>query len=170
MNLHTYIRDIPDFPKPGILFKDITPLLKEPKAFRYAVDSLSDKVKASEATAVAAIESRGFLFACPIAHALGLPFIPIRKPGKLPYKSLSVEYSLEYGVGNLEMHEDAFSSSDSVVIVDDLLATGGTAKGAAQLIETAGAKVVGCLFVIELTFLHGKTLLKDYSVDALLSY
>ena len=170
MDLKKYIRDIPDFPKPGILFRDITPLLKDPKAFAYTISKMSEIAKSKNPTVITAIESRGFLFACPIALQLGLPFIPIRKPGKLPYKSVAVEYALEYGSGTLEMHEDAVQKGDRVIIIDDLLATGGTAKGAAQLVEQVGATVQGFIFGIELSFLHGRSVLEGYSVDCLMEY
>ena len=170
MDLKKYIRDIPDFPSPGILFRDITPLLKDPKAFSYAVDQMAESVMSHKPTALVAIESRGFLFATPLSIKLGLPFVPVRKPGKLPYESVNVEFSLEYGSGKLEMHSDALNSSDKVVIIDDLLATGGTAKGAALLCEKVGAKVVGTQFAIELTFLNGRKALEGYDVGALLAY
>ena len=170
MNLKEYIRDIPDFPQPGILFRDITPLLKEPKAFHYVIDRMAEIARSRGATAIAAIESRGFLFAAPLALKMGVPFIPIRKPGKLPYDSVTVEYSLEYGSGKLEMHSDACSPSDKVLVVDDLLATGGTGSGAAQLIEKLGATVAGFIFAIELSFLEGRKNLKEYQVDSLLTY
>lgn len=170
MDLKKYIRDIPDFPSPGILFRDITPLLKDPKAFSYAVDLMSENVIDNKPTALVAIESRGFLFATPLSIKLGLPFVPVRKPGKLPYDSVTVEYSLEYGSGKLEMHSDALNSSDRVVIIDDLLATGGTAKGAAMLCEKVGAKVISAQFAIELSFLNGRKTLERYNVGALLTY
>jgi adenine phosphoribosyltransferase len=170
MDLKQYIRDIPDFPKPGILFRDITPLLKDPKAFAYCIDQMSEIARSKNPTVITAIESRGFLFAVPIAMQLKLPFIPIRKPGKLPYKSVAIEYSLEYGSGKLEMHEDGVHTNDRVIIIDDLLATGGTAKGAATLVENVGASVAGFIFAIELGFLHGRDLLKGYDVNCLIEY
>jgi adenine phosphoribosyltransferase len=170
MNLKEYIRDIPDFPTKGILFRDITPLLKNPSAFNYAIDQMVESVSRYKPTAICAIESRGFLFATPIALKMNLPFVPVRKPGKLPYESVTVEYSLEYGSGKLEMHGDALSSKDSVVIIDDLLATGGTAKGAALLCEKVGAKVVGYEFGIELSFLNGRNHLEPLPVNALIAY
>ena len=170
VDLKKYIRDIPDFPSAGILFRDITPLLKDPKAFDYAINQMAEKISASKPTAVAAIESRGFIFATPIAIKLGVPFIPVRKPGKLPYEAVSVEYSLEYGSGKLEMHADSLNNNDKVVIVDDLLATGGTAKAAADLCEKVGATVVGYQFAIELSFLGGRSVLSPKEVSALMVY
>ncbi len=170
MNLKDYIRDIADFPQKGILFKDITPLLAAPKAFNYAIDLMSDFVKNSNAQAIAAIESRGFIFACPLACKLNLPFILIRKPGKLPYKTKSVEYSLEYGCGKLEIHEDAIIQGMRVAIVDDLLATGGTAKGAAGLIEECKGSVCAYSFLIELSALGGNLLLNSDKIQSILQY
>lgn len=170
MNLKNYIRDIPDFPSPGILFRDITPLLKEPKAFRHTLSLLEERLQGSAITAITAIESRGFIFAAPLAVVLGVPFIPIRKPGKLPYESVNIEYSLEYGSGKLEIHSDALTSRDTVAVVDDVLATGGTAMGAAQLVGKLGANVGPMLFVIELGFLEGRKNLSGFQVDSLLIY
>jgi adenine phosphoribosyltransferase len=170
MDFKKFIRDIPDFPKPGILFRDITPLLKDPKAFASCIEQMAEIARSHQPTVITAIESRGFLFAVPIAMQLGLPFIPIRKPGKLPYKSIAVEYSLEYGSGKLEMHEDGVHKDDRVIIVDDLLATGGTARGAATLVENVGATVAGFIFAIELGFLKGRDILKGYPVDCLITY
>ena len=170
MDIKQFIRDIPDFPQPGILFRDITPLLKNPAAFSFALQQMAEIAQSKKPTAIAAIESRGFLFATPLAQMLSLPFIPIRKPGKLPYKSIAVEYSLEYGSGKLEMHEDAVEKNDRVLVVDDLLATGGTARGAADLIEKAGGNIAGFLFGIELSFLKGREFLGSYPVDTLISY
>lgn len=170
MDIKQYIRDIPDFPSPGILFRDITPLLKEPKAFRHVLALLEEKLKATPVTAITAIESRGFIFAAPLAASLGVPFIPIRKPGKLPYEAIQIEYSLEYGSGKLEIHSDALTSKDSVAIIDDLLATGGTAMGAAQLVEKLGARVAQMLFVVELEFLKGRENLKGFEVQSLITY
>jgi adenine phosphoribosyltransferase len=170
VDLKKYIRDIPDFPSAGILFRDITPLLKDPKAFDYAINQMAEKISGSKPTAVAAIESRGFIFATPIAIKLGIPFIPVRKPGKLPYEAVSVEYSLEYGSGKLEMHADSLGKNDKVIIVDDLLATGGTAKAAADLCEKVGASVVGYQFAIELSFLGGRDVLAPKDVSALRVY
>lgn len=170
MDLTKYIRDIPDFPKEGIIFKDITPLLKDASALSYAVKLVHDYYADAGITAVAGIESRGFIFGCPIAQSFDVGFIPIRKPGKLPYKTFREEYELEYGKDCVEMHIDATCPSDTVLIVDDLLATGGTAAAARKLIEQTGAKVAGYSFVIELTFLNGIKKLGNVPVLSLIKY
>ena len=168
--LKSKIRDIPDFPKPGIIFKDITPLVKDPASLRLAVHQLLHPFLGRDITAVAGMEARGFIFGSLVAWELGVPFIPLRKPGKLPYDVQSVSYDLEYGSAELEVHIDAVDKSDKVLLIDDLLATGGTAKASCQLIEKLGAEVVACAFVVELDFLAGRELLKDYEVHALLHY
>jgi len=168
MDLATWIRDIPDFPIEGILFKDITPLLHDAAAFREAVNRLVARYENEKIDLVAAIESRGFIFGAPLAHQLGAGFVPIRKPGKLPADTISVEYSLEYGTNTLEMHADAVQAGQRVLIVDDLLATGGSARAAAELVERCGGAVVGFAFVIELEFLHGIDRLEGYPVYSLL--
>lgn len=168
--LEAKIRDIPDFPKPGILFKDITPLVKDPAALRLAVHQLVHPFLGREITAIAGMEARGFIFGSLVAWELGLPFIPLRKPGKLPYDVHSISYDLEYGSTELQVHTDAFTANDKVLLIDDLLATGGTAKASCQLIEKLGATVVACAFVIELDFLQGRQLLKDYEIHSLLHY
>jgi adenine phosphoribosyltransferase len=170
MDLKQFIRDIPDFPQPGILFRDITPLLQDPKAFRFVMDRLTDEYRDAGLNAVVAIESRGFIFGAPLARNLGVSFVPVRKAGKLPAKHISVEYSLEYGTSQLDIHEDALQRSDKALIVDDLLATGGTANAAAKLVELLGAKVHAIAFVIELAFLHGRDRLRDYEVLSLVTY
>jgi adenine phosphoribosyltransferase len=170
VDLSQYIRDIPDFPKPGIIFKDITPLLKDPGALNYAVGLIHKAYADSGVTAVAGIESRGFIFGCPIARDFGVGFVPIRKPGKLPYKTCSQKYELEYGTDCIEMHIDAVGPGDKVLIVDDLLATGGTAAAAKLLVESTGAEVVGFGFVIELGFLNGIAKLGDARVLSLIKY
>src|SRR3989475_7938081 len=164
------IRDVPDFPKPGILFKDITPLLLDPKAFRRAVELMSTPFAGAGATRVVSIESRGFLLGAPVALALDAGLVPIRKPGKLPAARGRVEYALEYGTDALEMHRDAMTRADRVLIVDDVLATGGTAEAAAKLVRTHGAEVVGFTFLIELDFLKGRERLLGERVEALLHY
>jgi len=169
-NLKAHIRDVPDFPKPGILFKDITPLLQHGPCLRDVVDLLAERAASRDATCVVGIESRGFIFGGAVAHRLGIGFIPVRKPGKLPYKTTRVEYALEYGTDALEMHHDAVSKGTRALIVDDLIATGGTATATAQLIEGQGGTVVGCAFVIELEFLAGRKRLGKYAVDSLISY
>lgn len=164
------IRDVPDFPKPGILFKDITPVLSDAKAFQEVVDLLAEDAKARGAEAIVGIESRGFVFGAPIALKLGVPFVIARKPGKLPYDRISEEYALEYGTNTIEMHVDAVHTGQKTYLVDDLLATGGTARAAAHLIERLGGQVVGFGFLIELTFLNGRANLPEYPIDALLSF
>jgi adenine phosphoribosyltransferase len=163
------IRDVPDFPEPGILFRDITPVLQNPAAFARIVELMAAYGRERGAEAVVGVESRGFLFGAPIAAALGLPFVPVRKPGKLPSEILSVDYALEYGSGRLDIHADALDRGSRVLIVDDLLATGGTAAGAAKLVELLGASVVGFVFFIELTDLAGRGRLDGYDVHALVS-
>ncbi len=166
--LKRLIRDIPDFPKKGIIFKDITPLLKDREGFKSVVDILTDRYRDKGVDLVASIEARGFILGAAVAYKLGVGMIPIRKKGKLPYKTISVTYDLEYGTDTLEMHEDAVSQGDNVLIVDDLLATGGTAAGVCDLIEKSGGKVVEVAFMIELEFLKGRTKLKGYPVFSLL--
>lgn len=164
------IRDIPDFPKPGILFKDITPILADPRLFKSAVNTLVARLRKMNITKIAAVESRGFLFGSAAALRLGIGLVPIRKKGKLPYKTIDISYDLEYGSATLEMHRDAVSKKDRVVIIDDLLATGGTARAAAELIEKLGGKVVELDFIIELAFLKGRDRLKGYRVFAPIVY
>lgn len=170
MDLKNYVRDIPDFPQPGILFRDITPLLKSPEAFEFAIDSLAREAKAKKIEVVVGIESRGFIFGAPLAYKLGLPFVPVRKAGKLPAARKSVEYSLEYGSSKIEIHQDSLLAGQRVLIIDDLLATGGTAAAAAKLVELLEAEVALMLFVIELQFLKGRDLLKKYPLSSLISY
>ncbi len=164
------IRDIPDFPKPGIIFKDITPMVKDPAALRLSVHQLLQPFLGREITAVAGMEARGFIFGSLVAWELGLPFIPLRKPGKLPYDVQTVEYDLEYGSAALEVHIDAFDANDRVLLIDDLLATGGTAKASCELVEKSGAKIEACAFVVELDFLNGREKLRDYEVHSLIHY
>ncbi len=164
------IRDIPDFPKPGIVFKDITPLVKDPVACRRAIQLLIQPFLDKDITAVAGMEARGFIFGALAAWELGIPFIPLRKPGKLPYDVQSICYDLEYGSAQLEIHIDALDSTDRVLLIDDLLATGGTAKASCELIELLGASIVACGFVIELDFLQGREKLQGYEVHSLLHY
>jgi adenine phosphoribosyltransferase len=170
MDLKSYIRDVPDFPEPGVLFRDITPLLHSAEALGYAVDRLTERFRGSGLDAVVGIESRGFLFAAPLALNLGLPLVPVRKPGKLPAAHMRVEYTLEYGTGELDIHSDALERGQSAVIVDDLVATGGTAMGAAKLVELLGAKVAAIAFVVELAGLRGRERLSDYDVFSLVVY
>jgi adenine phosphoribosyltransferase len=170
MDLAQYIRDIPDFPKPGILFKDITPLLAEPRAFQGAIDRMAEHYRLRPIDAVAAAEARGFLFAAPLALALQRPLIPLRKPGKLPYRTYSLKYELEYGSAELQVHIDGVRSGARVLLIDDLLATGGTMEAGCQLVEKAGGLVAGCGFLVELTFLKGRERLRGYEVFSLIHY
>lgn len=170
MELKDYIRDIPDFPIPGILFRDITPLLAAPAAFAAAIDRLAERYQAESLDAIVAVESRGFLFAAPLAQRLALPLLPVRKPGKLPAATLSVQYTLEYGANTLELHADAIAPGQRALIVDDLLATGGTLAAAAQLVEQAGGVVAGLGVVIELTGLAGRRELEQYDIFSLMQY
>ena len=170
MDLTQYIRDIPDFPKPGILFKDITPLLAEPRALQYAIDRMAEHYPPATVDAVAAVEARGFLFAAPLALRLQKPLIPLRKPGKLPYQTHTLQYDLEYGSASLQIHIDAFTAGKRVLLVDDLLATGGTMVAGCQLVEKAGGQVMGCVFLVELAFLGGRDKLKKYEIFSLMSY
>jgi len=164
------IRDVPDFPQPGILFKDLTPLLGEPAAFRAVIDELAGRVRGRGFNRIVAIESRGFLFGAALADRLGLGLAPVRKLGKLPYKTDRVEYALEYGTGTLEAHVDAVRPGEKVVIVDDLLATGGTAAAARRLVEKQKGTVGAFLFVVELRELRGRDKLAGTEVDALLAF
>jgi len=170
MDLKQYIRDVPDFPQPGVLFRDITPLLREPVALGYALDQMAEYVASRRVDAIVGVESRGFLFGVPVAARLGLPFVPVRKPGKLPAARMSVEYSLEYGSSQLDIHADALDAGDHVVVVDDLLATGGTARAACKLVELLGATVDGLLFLVELGALGGRAHLEGYDIRALMRY
>lgn len=160
------IRDIPDFPKPGIVFKDITPVLRDPQLFREAVRLFVDRQRGRSIQRIAAIEARGFLFGAAIAHELGIGLVPIRKKGKLPYHAAEKTYELEYGTATIEVHRDAFEPGESVLIVDDLLATGGTALAAAQLVEELGARVIEIDFLIDLSFLNGRARLAPYPIFA----
>lgn len=170
MDLHPFIRSVQDFPKEGILFRDITPLLQNAEAFQFVVDQLAAEATNQNAQAIVGIESRGFIFGCPVALGLKLPFVPVRKPGKLPAARMSEEYTLEYGTSQLDIHADALAREQRAFIVDDLLATGGTALATAKLVETIGATVAGFGFAIELTELRGRDRLRDYPVSALVRY
>ncbi len=170
MNLHDHIRDIPDFPKPGIMFKDITPLLAHPAAFQFAIDQFATHYASVPIDAIAAAEARGFLFAAPLALALKKPLVPLRKPGKLPYRTYNLKYELEYGHAELHMHVDGISEGQRVLLVDDLLATGGTMQAGVQLIRQAGGVVVGCAFLVELGFLAGRAKLEGIDIFSLLEY
>ncbi len=170
LDLRRYIRDVPDFPKKGIVFKDITPLLQDRKALRLALQGLSERFKGRGISKVVGIESRGYIFAPAIALSLGAGFVPVRKPGKLPWKTASEEYALEYGADRLEIHVDAIEPGEKVLIVDDLLATGGTASATRRLAERLKAEVVGAGFLVELTFLEGRSRLKGIEVVSLIEY
>jgi adenine phosphoribosyltransferase len=169
-DLGSYIRDIPDFPKPGIMFKDITPLLLDADALSDAVTQLAGWARPLEVDFVVAAEARGFILGAAMARELGAGFVPARKPGKLPHETISAEYILEYGVDALEMHADALAHGARVLLHDDLLATGGTARALAELIEGTGARIAGGAFLVELAFLGGRERLAGYDVHALLSY
>jgi len=164
------IRDIPDFPKAGIVFKDITPLVKDPATLRLAVHQLLHPFLGEPLTAVAGMEARGFIFGSLVAWELGIGFVPLRKPGKLPYDVQEISYELEYGEAALEIHADALTRSDRVLLVDDLIATGGTARASCELIERLGAEVAACAFVVELDFLKGREQLSKYRVHSLIHY
>ena len=170
MDLAKMIRDVPDFPVKGILFKDITTLIKDPDAFQEAIDALLDHRIDEEIDIVAAIESRGLIFGAPLAYELAAGFVPIRKPDKLPAEKISVSYTLEYGTNTLEVHRDAIEPGQRVLLVDDLLATGGSAKAAVELIEKLGGEVVGIVFLIDLTFLKGVEKLEGYDVFSLIKF
>jgi adenine phosphoribosyltransferase len=168
--LRRIIRDVPDFPKKGVVFKDISPLLASPTAFKKAIDMMAEPLRGRDFDLLVGIESRGFIFAAALAYALGKGKVPVRKPGKLPAKTVEISYQLEYGSDRLEMHEDAIRSGQQVVIVDDVLATGGTAKGVASLVEKVGGEVAALSFFIELGFLNGREKLSGYDVLSVLSY
>ena len=170
LRLTDYIRDIADFPKPGILFRDITPLLASPAAFRAAVEQLAAHYRGTNVGVVAAAEARGFLFAAPLALELGVGFVPVRKPGKLPFDTHAFHYDLEYGADTLEIHIDGFAAGQNVLLVDDLLATGGTMEACCRLVEKAGVRVAGFAFVIELLSLGGAARLAPYKSFSLIEY
>lgn len=168
--LQEQIRDVPDFPKPGIVFKDITPMLASPEAFKTAVELLEERCRPMDLDAIVAVESRGFIFGGALAMSLGVPLQIVRKPGKLPWKTDAVEYSLEYGTDTLEMHQQSLRPGDRVLILDDLLATGGTAAATTELVAKQGAETVECAFVIELAFLEGRSKIEPVPCFALITY
>jgi len=170
LDLKPFIRSIPDFPKPGVMFRDITPLLATPRAFQNVVDRFADHYRGARIGSVLAAEARGFIFAAPLALALGARFVPVRKPGKLPFDTHSFHYELEYGTDSLEMHTDAVSKGDRVLLVDDLLATGGTMQACLHIVEKVGAVIAGTAFVIELDFLNGRRRLQPHEVFSLVHY
>lgn len=170
MDLASLIRDVPDFPKPGIIFKDITTLIKDPDAFQTAIDAMLDYCEDMTIDLVVAVESRGYIFGGALAYELGAGFVPVRKLDKLPAETIQVEYTLEYGTAVLEMHKDAIEPGQKVLVVDDLLATGGTARATIDLVEQLGGEVVAVIFLIELTFLKGLEKLKGYDVYSLIEF
>ncbi|MGH2488807.1 MAG: adenine phosphoribosyltransferase [Candidatus Limnocylindria bacterium] len=169
-DLRKLIREVPDFPKPGILFYDITTLLKDPAAFKEVVDRMVDQVRGTSIDIVVGMESRGFIFSAPIAYQLGAGFVPVRKLGKLPADTIEVEYALEYGTATLEIHRDAIQPGQRVLIVDDLLATGGTVMGTIELVQRLGGEVAGLSFMVELSALQGRERLGQFAIHALLTY
>lgn len=169
-DLAKMIRDVPDFPKEGIVFKDITTLIKHPEAFKRVVDLLTEHYRGRQIDLVVAVEARGYIFGAPVAYKLGVGFVPVRKVGKLPAETVRAEYELEYGTDAVEMHRDAIEPGQRVLIIDDLIATGGSAAATAQLVETLGGEVVSIAFLIELTFLKGVDKLKEYDVFTMIEY
>ena len=169
-NLKQLIREVPDFPKPGINFYDITTLLKDANGLEETIDTMTEACRGLNIDTVIGIESRGFIFGAPLAYQLGVGFVPVRKPKKLPAERVSVSYDLEYGTDTVEMHKDAVGKGHNVLIVDDLLATGGTARAVVDLVEGVGGKVSGLLFVVELTFLNGRSKFDGYELKSLISY
>lgn len=170
MDLRQYIRNIPDFPVKGIIFRDVTPLLNTPEAFKKSIDLIAERIKKWDFDAIVSPEARGFIFGSTLSYLLSKAFIPIRKPSKLPYRTIRVEYELEYGSAALEMHEDALENNKRVVIIDDVLATGGTVEAISKLIEKASGKVVGMAFLIELSFLNPRKRLKNFPIESLITY
>ncbi|MDP9271181.1 MAG: adenine phosphoribosyltransferase [Chloroflexota bacterium] len=169
-DLRAKIREVPDFPKPGILFYDITTLLKDAEAFRDVIDRMADQVKDAGVDLIVGMESRGFIFSAPMAYKLGTGFVPVRKLGKLPAETIEVEYALEYGTATLEIHKDSIQPGQRVLIVDDLLATGGTVMGTIELVQRLGGEIAGLSFMVELSGLHGREKLGDFNINALLTY
>ena len=165
-----YIRSIPDFPEPGIIFRDITTVMQDSDGFKLAIDSMEDTIKDLDFDVIAGLESRGFMFGTPIAYNMGKPFVPIRKKGKLPCETISEEYSLEYGTAEIEIHTDAIKKGQKVVIVDDLIATGGTTEAIIKLVEQLGGKIVKIAFLMELEGLKGRDKLAGYSMDSVIKY
>lgn len=168
IELKKYIRDVPNFPKQGIIFKDITPLLKDGRAFADAVNRIADEYKDKKVDVILSVEARGFIFGAAVAYKMGVGLVPVRKPGKLPHRTHSATYDLEYGKDTLQIHKDAFPKGAKVLIVDDLLATGGTTQAVAGLVEKMGGEIVGIAFVIELTFLKGREKLNKFQVTSLI--
>ena len=167
--LASHLRDVPDFPEPGIVFKDVTPLLADAEAFRAVVDAVADHATALGVDTVVGVEARGFIFAAAVAYRVGAGFVPVRKPGKLPWTTVSETYALEYGTDTLEVHDDALGASDTVLVVDDVLATGGTAAATCRLVERLGGRIAGLAFVVELGFLGGRAKLTDHDILSLIT-
>lgn len=170
MDFKKYIAEVQDFPIEGVLFRDITPIMQNGEAFKAACDEMIAFAKEVDAEVIVGPESRGFIFGCPVAYSLAIGFVPIRKPNKLPRETESIKYDLEYGSNELHIHADAIKKGQKVLIIDDLLATGGTVKGTIDLVEQLGGEVVGCNFLIELDDLHGRDLLKGYKINSLINY
>jgi len=170
LDLKEYIRDVPDFPQKGIIFKDITTLLQSPEAFKYVIDRLVEEYKDNGIEGIVAMDARGFIFGAPLAYQMGVPFILGRKPGKLPAACISASYVLEYGTDSLEMHADSISQGQKILIVDDLLATGGTMSAVIELVEKLGGTIAGIAFVVELTFIPGRERIGDYPIFSLVQY
>ncbi len=170
MDFKRLIRDVPDFPKKGIVFKDITPLLKDPKAFQEVIEHLAARYKDKKITSIVAMESRGFIFGGALATRMGVGFIPVRKPGKLPWKTFQETYELEYGKDTLEIHQDSIAKGDRVLVLDDVLATGGTAAATIRLVERAGGEVAEACFIIQLSFLNGQQKLKSTPLYSIIQY
>jgi len=170
LDLRSYIRDVPDFPQEGIIFKDITTLLQSPEAFKYVIDRFVDEYKDKGIDGIVAMDARGFIFGAPLAYQLGVPFILGRKPGKLPAECVSASYALEYGTDSLEMHTDSISKGQKILIVDNLLATGGTMSAVIELVEKLGGVIAGIAFVVELTFIPGRERIGDYPILSLVQY
>ncbi len=169
-DLKKYIRDVPDFPKPGIIFKDITPLIYHGKIFDQITETFAQRYKSKSIDRIVGVESRGFIFGAALAHSLKKGFVPIRKKGKLPWKTVSITYDLEYGTDTIQMHEDAILPGENILLMDDLLATGGTSKASCDLIEKMGGKIVECAFVVELEFLKGRDQLKGKEIFSMVRY
>lgn len=170
MDLKALVRDVVDFPKEGVIFKDITTILQDPEGLKESINKIEEKLKGIEFDYVVGPESRGFIFGTPIAYNMGKGFVPVRKAGKLPYKTKAKEYALEYGTATIEMHIDAIQPGDKVAIVDDLLATGGTSKAMIDLIEELGGEVVKLVYLIELDFLNGRDVIGDYPIETIITY
>ncbi len=170
LELKDFIRSIPDFPSPGIMFRDITPLLRSPEAFRWSINELAERYRDEPIDVIASAEARGFIFAAPLAVELNAGFVPVRKPGKLPFDTHAFHYELEYGANSLEVHVDGISPGQNVLLVDDLLATAGTIEACCKLVQKCGAKVVGCAFLIELTGLRGAERIAEYNPYSLIQY